>query len=91
MNSTRDDRAWRRIAIGSFLTLLCVTVAWNAAAYAIDASGLDRGDSWPMIFGSVIVTVMYGTTPLVLSLIAAAAVAARLALHPAGKQRTSPA
>lgn len=71
MNPAHDVRAWRRIAIGSFLTLLCVTLAWNAAAYVIDESGLDADDSWPMVFGSVIATIFYATTPLALSLVAA--------------------
>ena len=73
MSSSRDDSAWRRIAIGTFVTLLSVALAWNAAALAIDSSGLDRGDSWPMIFGSVFSTLLFGSTPILISLAVAMA------------------
>lgn len=73
MNQIRVDTYWRRMAIGSFVTLLCVRLSWNAAAFAIDSGGLDRGDSWPMIFGSVFVTLLFGSTPILLSLVAAVA------------------
>lgn len=73
MNPTQAARSWRRMAIGSFLTLLSVALAWNAAALAIDSSGLDRGDSWPMIFGSVFSTLLFGSVPILISLVVAVA------------------
>lgn len=64
--------SWRRLALGSFLTLVLVAVAWNLAAYAIDESSL-RGsaDGWGVMFGSIIGTFVYGALPILLSLVAA--------------------
>lgn len=70
MNSTRDDRAWRRIAIGSFLTLLCVTVAWNIAAILIDTSGLDDGGAWVTTsMFSLLGTIYFGGPAVLMSLV----------------------
>jgi hypothetical protein len=72
MNQARVDTYWRRMAIGSFVTLLCVALAWNAAAFAIDSSRLEQGiDSWGVFFGSALITLVYGSAPILLSLSAA--------------------
>ena len=73
MNPTHAASPWRRMAIGSFVALVSVALAWNGAAFAIDSSGLDRGDSWPMIFGSVFGTLLFGSAPILISLVAAVA------------------
>ena len=71
MNLTPPDSSWRALAVGSFVTLVLVVVAWNAAAYAIDASALEGDEEgWGVLFGSAIASVIYGGLPLVLSLVA---------------------
>lgn len=72
MNTTQGDIAWRRLATGSFVTLLVVGLAWNAAALVIDWSELEqRPDSWGMLFGSIVTTVFYGGVPLLMALVVA--------------------
>lgn len=74
MNFAREDIVWRRIAIGSFATLVFVALAWNAAGFAIDMTSLEQGpDSLGMFVGTAIVTVMYGAVPLIVSFGVAAA------------------
>ena len=79
MSETQIPRTWRRLAIGSFLTLILVVVAWNAAAFAIEASSLEQASgSFGLAATSFIATVIWGGLPLLAATVAAlvAAVAA---------------
>ncbi|HXH76952.1 hypothetical protein [Nocardioides sp.] len=71
MNQTRRPMSWRAIALGSFVTLGLVALALNLAASAIDESALaGPEDGWGMTFSSFIITVVYGSVPILLSLVA---------------------
>ena len=69
---TGHGTSWRGVALGSFLTLVLVVVAWNAAAFAIESSGLELGDgSIGLAATSFIATIIWGGLPLLLATVAA--------------------
>ncbi|MCW2833365.1 MAG: hypothetical protein JWN68_1318 [Nocardioides sp.] len=64
--------SWRTVALGSFLVLVLVVIAWNAAAFAIESSGLDLGTgSIGLAATSFIATIIWGGLPLLLATVAA--------------------
>lgn len=68
MPMIRSTVSWRRLAVLPILTLLVVVIAWNGAAIAIDASSLEQHpDSWGILFGSILWTVVGGGVPAVLT------------------------
>lgn len=71
-DETGRGTSWRRLALGSFLTLVLVVAAWNVAAFAIEASSLEQATgSFGLAATSFIATVIWGGLPLLAATVAA--------------------